>query len=135
MFSAIARYEDNIIQIRKSAMDDLLTGHVRLNVQVVLRVSDLHANYDNNQGEIVIYQSENGDTKIDVRFVDETVWLTQQQMAELFQSSRTNIVEHIQHIYEEGELDEESTCRKFRQVRMEGLRQVTREIPHTITWT
>mgnify|MGYP001052150264 FL=1 len=93
-------------------------------------MSDLHANYDDNQGEIVIYQSENGDTKINVRFVDETVWLTQQQMAELFQSSRTNIVEHIQHIYEEGELDEESTCRKFRQVRMEGLRQVTREIPH-----
>ena len=51
-------------------------------------MSDLHANYDNNQGEIVIYQSENGDTKIDVRFVDETVWLTQQQMAELFHSSR-----------------------------------------------
>lgn len=93
-------------------------------------MSDLHANYDDNQGEIVIYQSENGDTKIDVRFVDETVWLTQQQMAELFQSSRTNIVEHIQHIYDEGELDEESTCRKFRQVRMEGSRQVTREIPH-----
>ena len=93
-------------------------------------MSDLHANYDDNQGEIAIYQSENGDTKIDVHFVDETVWLTQQQMAELFQSSRTNIVEHIQHIYEEGDLDEESTCRKFRQVRMEGLRQVTREIPH-----
>lgn len=69
---------------------------------------------ENNQGEIVIYQSETGDTKVDVRFVDETVWLTQQQMAELFQSSRTNIVEHIQHIYEEGELDEASTCRKFR---------------------
>lgn len=85
---------------------------------------------ENNQGEIVIYQSETGDTKIDVRFVDETVWLTQQQMAELFQSSRTNIVEHIQHIYEEGELDEASTCRKFRQVRNEGFRQVTREIPH-----
>ncbi len=83
-----------------------------------------------NQGEIVIYQSESGYTKIDVRFVDETVWLTQQQMAELFQSSRTNIVEHIQHIYEEGELDESSTCRKFRQVRTEGSRQVTREIPH-----
>ena len=93
-------------------------------------MSDLHANYDNNQGEMVIYQSVNGDIKIDVRFVDETVWLTQQQMSEFFQSSRTNIVEHIQHIYEEGELDEESTCRKFRQVRMEGLRQVTREIPH-----
>ena len=83
-----------------------------------------------NQGDIVIYQTEDGDTKIDVRFVDETVWLTQQQMAELFQSSRSNIVEHIQHIYEEGELDEESTCRKFRQVRTEGNRQVTREIPY-----
>ena len=85
---------------------------------------------DKNQGDIVIYQTEDGDTKIDVRFVDETVWLTQQQMAELFQSSRTNIVEHIQHIYEEGELDEASTCRKFRQVRTEGNRQVTREIPY-----
>ena len=83
-----------------------------------------------NQGDIVIYQTEDGGTKIDVRFVDETVWLTQQQMAELFQSSRTNIVEHIQHIYEEGELDEASTCRKFRQVRTEGSRQVTREIPY-----
>ncbi len=85
---------------------------------------------DENQGDIVIYQTEDGDTKIDVRFVDETVWLTQQQMAELFQSSRTNIVEHIQHIYEEGELDEASTCRKFRQVRTEGNRQVAREIPY-----
>lgn len=83
-----------------------------------------------NQGEIVIYQTDDGDTKIDVRFVDETVWLTQQQMAELFQSSRTNIVEHIQHIYEEGELDENSTCRKFRQVRTEGSRQVVRELPY-----
>ena len=83
-----------------------------------------------NQGDIIIYQTEDGDTKIDVRFVDETVWLTQQQMAELFQSSRTNIVEHIQHIYEEGELDEASTSRKFRQVRTEGSRQVTREIPY-----
>lgn len=82
-----------------------------------------------NQGEIVIYQTDDGDTKIDVRFIDETVWLTQKQMAELFQSSRTNIVGHISHIYEEGELEEESTCRKFRQVRMEGNRQVEREMP------
>jgi len=85
---------------------------------------------DHEQGEVVIYQTDDGNTKIDVRFVDETVWLTQQQMAELFQSSRTNIVEHIQHIYEERELDEESTCRKFRQIRMEGNRQVSREMPH-----
>lgn len=82
-----------------------------------------------SKGDIVIYQTKDGLTKIDVRFEDETVWLTQQQMAELYQSSRTNIVEHIQHIYEEGELQEESTCRKFRQVRLEGTRQVSREIP------
>lgn len=85
---------------------------------------------DETQGDIIIYQTEDGNTKIDVRVVDETVWLTKQQMAELFQSSRTNIVEHIQHIYEEDELDEASTCRKFRHVRTEGSRQVTREIPY-----
>ena len=79
---------------------------------------------------VVIYQTADGSTRIDVRFVDETVWLTQQQMAELFQTSRTNIVEHIRHIYEEGELDEASTCRKFRQVRTEGSRKVTRVIPY-----
>ena len=62
-------------------------------------------------------------------FMDETVWLSQQQMAELFQTSRTNVVEHIKHIYEEGELDEVSTCRKFRQVRKEGNSEVSRELP------
>ena len=70
-----------------------------------------------------------GQTQIDVRVENETVWLTQAQMAELFQSSRTNIVEHIQHIYEDEELEENPTCRKFRQVRQEGNRMVTREIP------
>lgn len=80
-------------------------------------------------GEIILYQTEDGLTKIDVRFEDETVWLTQQQMADLFQSSRSNVVEHIRHIYEDGELDEASTCRKFRQVRTEGSRQVSRELP------
>ena len=84
---------------------------------------------DRNNSEILIYQSENGVTKIDVTFKDETVWLSQQQMAELFQTSRTNVVEHIKHIYEEGELDEKSTCRKFRQVRKEGNREVSRELP------
>ena len=81
-------------------------------------------------GDIILYQTEDGLTKIDVRFEDETVWLTQQQMADLFQSSRSNIVEHIHHIYEEGELLEASTCRKFRQVRTEGDRQVSREMPY-----
>ena len=84
---------------------------------------------DPNNSEILIYQSENGVTKISVTFMDETVWLSQQQMAELFQTPRTNVVEHIKHIYEEGELEEESTCRKFRQVRKEGNREVSRELP------
>ena len=73
-----------------------------------------------DQGEIVIYQTEDGKTKIDVRFIDETVWLTQQQLAKLFQTSRTNVVEHIRHIFEEEELDEISTCRNFRTVQIEG---------------
>lgn len=80
-------------------------------------------------GNIIIYQSEDGQTHIEVRMEDETVWLSQQQMAELFQTSRTNVVEHIKHIYEDGELQEEATCRKFRQVQTEGTRQVSREIP------
>ncbi len=82
-----------------------------------------------NNGDIIIYQSEDGQTHIEVRVEQETVWLTQQQMAELFQSSRTNVVEHIKHIYDEGELSEEATCRKFRQVQIEGNRQVNRELP------
>ena len=81
-------------------------------------------------GEILIYQTDNGQTNIEVKIEDDTVWLTQQQMSELFQTSRTNVVEHIKHIYEEGELDEISTCRNFRQVRKEGNREVTRQIPH-----
>lgn len=82
---------------------------------------------DNNQ--IIIYQSEDGDTRIDVKFTGDTVWLSQQQMADLYQTSRPNIVQHIRNIYEDGELDEPSTCKNFLQVRTEGARQVTREIP------
>ena len=82
-----------------------------------------------NKGDIVIYKTQDGLTKINVKFEDETVWLSQQQMALLFQTSRTNIVEHIKHIYEEGELEQLSTCRNFRQVQIEGNRKVEREIP------
>lgn len=73
---------------------------------------------EEQKGEILIYQSEEGSTKIEVRLQSENVWLSQQQMSELYQSSRTNVVEHIKHIYEEGELNENSTCRKFRQVQV-----------------
>ena len=84
---------------------------------------------NNDKGQIIIDQSEDGQTNIGVLLEDETVWLTQQQMAELFQTSRTNVVEHIKHIYEEGELEEDSTCRNFRQVREEGNRTVSRMMP------
>ena len=78
------------------------------------------------ENKIIIYQTEDGQTQIDVRLENETVWLTQQQMVQLFKSSRTNILEHIQHIYEVEELDKISTCRNFRQVQKEGNRMVNR---------
>lgn len=81
-----------------------------------------------NNSEIILYQPDET-IQLEVRMEEDTVWLTQQQMMELFQSSRTNIVEHIKHIYADKELDEFSTCRNFRQVRKEGNRLVTREIP------
>lgn len=81
-----------------------------------------------NKGTVVLYQPNN-EVSLEVRILDETVWLTQDQMAQLFQSSRTNIVEHIKHIYEVFELRESSTCRKFRQVQKEGRRIVSRKIP------
>jgi hypothetical protein len=80
-------------------------------------------------GQMLIYQTEDGRLKVEARLENETLWLTQQQMAELFQTSRTNVVEHIQHIYEEGELVETATCRESRQVRAEGSRQVARVLP------
>ena len=86
-------------------------------------------NAEKIHGEVVIYTADDGNTRIDVNFIDETVWLSQPQMAELFKTSRTNIVEHIGNIYDEGELDKNSTCRDFRQVRKEGNRNVSRDIP------
>ena len=83
-----------------------------------------------NTGDIIIYQSETGNTKIDVHFQDETVWLTQAQLCELYQSSKANVSEHIKNIFDEKELDEESTVRKFRTVQTEGDRSVTRSITY-----
>ncbi len=87
-----------------------------------------------NTGDILIYQSEDGRTHIDVRMEQETVWLTQQQMAELFQTSRTNVVEHIQHIYEDGELSQEATCRNIRQVQREGNHNHTKQNNYTLCY-
>jgi len=80
-----------------------------------------------NQGEIILYHSEDS-TKIEVRVEDETVWLTQTQMADLFKTDRSSITKHLRNIYNTKELDELSTCAKIAQVQIEGLRKVTRQI-------
>lgn len=82
---------------------------------------------DENNSQIIIYQTENGETKLDVRFQDETVWLTQKLMAELFQTSIPNINIHLKNIFEEGELEENRTIKKFLIVQQEGNREVKRK--------
>ena len=84
----------------------------------------------NINDKIIIYQTEDGQTKVDVRMENDTVWLTQAQMAELFQTDRTSIVRHISNIYKVEELDRESTCAKIAQVQVEGKRTVSRQIPY-----
>ena len=80
-----------------------------------------------NTGKILIYQNEKGDTKIDVYFEDDTIWMTQSAMCDLYQVAKSSISEHISHIFKDGELEPQSTVRKFRTVQLEGGRQVTRE--------
>ncbi|MBU4273721.1 MAG: virulence RhuM family protein [Planctomycetes bacterium] len=81
-------------------------------------------------GEIVLYQTEDGRTRLECRFADETLWLSQALIAELFRKDVRTINEHLQNIYEEDELDPVPTIRKFRIVRREGAREVAREIEH-----
>ena len=81
------------------------------------------------QGEIILYQPDET-IKLEVRMEDETVWLTQAQIVELFQSSKANISEHIKNIYEQEELEESSTVRDFRTVRQEGKRHVVRNLTY-----
>lgn len=85
-------------------------------------------NNQNQTGEVLLYQTEDGSIRINVHLQDETVWLTQAQMAELFQKDVRTISEHITNAYEEGELDAEGTIRNFRRVQNEGSREVSRTI-------
>ena len=78
-------------------------------------------------GRILIYQNEKGDTKIDVYFEEDTIWMTQRAMAELYRVTPQNITTHIKHIYEEGELDRTSTCKNYLQVQTEGNRRIHRD--------
>ncbi len=83
-----------------------------------------------NQSEFLLYVSQSGDVKVDVLLQDETVWLTQDGMQKLFEKAKATISEHISNVFEEGELERESTVRKFRTVQMEGGREVARELDY-----
>ncbi|SDC25775.1 virulence RhuM family protein [Acinetobacter boissieri] len=85
---------------------------------------------DIKTSEFLLYVSEDGELKIDVRLLDETVWLTQKQMAEMFQKNVSTINEHIKNVFDEGELDQNSTIRNFRIVQQEGGRSIEREVQH-----
>ena len=82
------------------------------------------------QSAIILYQTEDGRTRIQCRFENETMWLSQALIAELFQKDVRTINEHLANIFEEGELPREATIRKFRIVRLEGTREVAREVEH-----
>ena len=82
------------------------------------------------QSSMILYQTEDGRTRIQCRFEDDTIWLTQAQMAELFQTTPQNVTLHLKSIFAEGELSEAATCKDYLQVRPEGGREVTRRLRH-----
>ena len=82
------------------------------------------------ENKIILYQDDNEITRVSVRFADEDLWLTQAQLVEIYQTSKSNVSEHIKHIFEDGELAKEATVRKFRTVQIEGSRKVEREVEH-----
>ena len=81
---------------------------------------------EEQKGELILYQAEDETTKIEVRLENENVWLTQKMMAELFQTTPQNITIHLKNIFDEGELQEDATCKDFLQVQNEGSRKVER---------
>lgn len=82
------------------------------------------------KSELLLYQTPDGQTRIQCRFEDENVWMTQALMAELFQTTPQNITLHLRAIYREGELKERATCKEYLQVRSEGGRQIQRSLRH-----
>ena len=84
--------------------------------------------FDIATGAVILYQNDDGAPAIKVRLENETVWLSQQQIAELFGTTRENITMHLRNVYEEGELSEDATCKESLQVRIEGSRSVRREV-------
>ena len=83
-----------------------------------------------NENSIIIYQDEDGVTKVSVKFIDEDIWLNKYQIIEIYKTTRQNIEQHIHNIYEDEELKKDLTCKKILQVQTEGNRQVKRNIDH-----
>lgn len=79
---------------------------------------------------LILYQTEDGQTRVQCRFEEETIWLTQAQMAELFQTTPQNVTLHLKAIFAEGEQSEQATCKEYLQVRSEGGREVVRHLRH-----
>ena len=82
------------------------------------------------QSEIILYQTEDGRTRVQCRFENETLWLTQAQIAELFRTTPQNVTLHFKAVFAEGELDEAATCKNYLQLRFEGGREVSRKLRH-----
>ena len=93
-------------------------------------MSDLVPSSPTPGGEFFLYQAEDGRTRIECRLENETIWLTQAQIAELFQTTPQNVTLHLKAIFAEGELPEAATCKEYLQVRAEGGREVTRKLRH-----
>jgi hypothetical protein len=85
---------------------------------------------EESKSELILYQTNDGKTRLEVRMDRETVWLTQNQMAELFQSTKQNVSLHVNNVFAEGELDRAATVKEYLTVQQEGKRQVTRSVEH-----
>lgn len=87
-----------------------------------------------SDGELILSQTEDGHTRVQLRSVGATVWLTQAEMAELFATTPQNVTQHLRSLFSEGELQEESTCKDLLQVRQEGVRDVRRTLRKALLW-
>ena len=83
-----------------------------------------------SENNLILYQDENGITRVSVRFVEDNIWLTQNQIAEIYDTTQPNISQHIEGIFKDRELSAEATNKKFLLVQTEGKRQVKREVSH-----
>jgi len=101
-----------------------------ISLNLTIQEGDMPSQSNMPKGEILLYQTEDGSTRIDVRLQDETIWLTQAQMAELFQTTKQNVSLHVKNVFEEGELTEKGTVKDFLTVQKEGDRQVSREVAY-----